>query len=152
MCQALFTSLLFSHAWLFYDPRDCSPPVYGISQARIVEWLAISYSRSTVLLIQSIKLGIREPLLFSFHWGLCSDRPSRDCPQPRNPLLVLCLDSPELSQPWWGPKYLVLLLPMPSLDSGASFVFMVHPFANLNALMVCRDHVSFGWKRIKNLI
>ena len=30
------------------DPIDCSPPgssVHGISQARILEWLAISFSR-----------------------------------------------------------------------------------------------------------
>ena len=30
------------------DPMDCSPPdssVYGISQARILEWVAISFSR-----------------------------------------------------------------------------------------------------------
>ena len=30
------------------DPTDCSPPgssVHGISQARIIEWVAISYSR-----------------------------------------------------------------------------------------------------------
>ena len=33
---------------LFCDPMDCSPPgssVYGISQARILEWVAISFSR-----------------------------------------------------------------------------------------------------------
>ena len=32
----------------FCDPKDCSPPgssVHGISQARILEWVAISYSR-----------------------------------------------------------------------------------------------------------
>ena len=30
------------------DPRDCSPPgssVHGISQARVLEWVAIAYSR-----------------------------------------------------------------------------------------------------------
>ena len=30
------------------DPKDCSPPIssiYGISQARILEWVAISFSR-----------------------------------------------------------------------------------------------------------
>ena len=30
------------------DPMDCSPPgssVHGISQARILEWVAISFSR-----------------------------------------------------------------------------------------------------------
>ena len=34
--------------WLFCDPMDCSPPgssVYGIFQARILEWVAISFSR-----------------------------------------------------------------------------------------------------------
>jgi len=33
-----------------YDPRDCSPPgssVHGISQARILEWVAISFSRAS---------------------------------------------------------------------------------------------------------
>jgi len=39
-----------SHVWLC-DPKDCSPPgsscVYGIAQARILEWLAISSSRGS---------------------------------------------------------------------------------------------------------
>ena len=33
---------------IFCDPMDCGPPgcsVYGISQARILEWVAISFSR-----------------------------------------------------------------------------------------------------------
>ena len=36
--------------WLFFDPMDCSPPgssVHGISQARIQEWVAISFSRGS---------------------------------------------------------------------------------------------------------
>ena len=40
---------LLSHAWLC-DPTDCSPPgssVYGISKARILEWVAISSSRGS---------------------------------------------------------------------------------------------------------
>ena len=39
---------LLSHLLLFCDPIDCSPPgssVHGISQARILEWVAISFSR-----------------------------------------------------------------------------------------------------------
>ena len=39
-----------SHVWLFCDPMDCSTPgssVYGISQARILEWVAISFSRGS---------------------------------------------------------------------------------------------------------
>ena len=38
----------FSCVWLFCDPMDCSPPgssVHGILQARILEWVAISFSR-----------------------------------------------------------------------------------------------------------
>ena len=34
----------------FYDPKHCSPPdssVHGICQARILEWVAISYSRGS---------------------------------------------------------------------------------------------------------
>ena len=33
-----------------YDPMDCSPPgssVHGISQARILEWVVISFSRGS---------------------------------------------------------------------------------------------------------
>ena len=35
---------------LLCDPMDCSPPgssVHGISQARILEWVAISFSRGS---------------------------------------------------------------------------------------------------------
>ena len=37
-----------SRVWLFCDPVDCSPPaspIHGVSQARILEWVAISSSR-----------------------------------------------------------------------------------------------------------
>ena len=36
--------------WLFWDPVDCSPPgssAPGISQARILEWVSISFSRGS---------------------------------------------------------------------------------------------------------
>ena len=41
---------LLSRVGLFCDPMDCSPPgssVHGISQARILEWVAISLSRGS---------------------------------------------------------------------------------------------------------
>ena len=41
---------LFSHARLFSDLMDCSPPgssVHGISQARTLEWVAISFSKAS---------------------------------------------------------------------------------------------------------
>ena len=45
--------LLFSHSvmyGLFVTPMDCSPPgssVHGIFQERILEWVAISFSRKS---------------------------------------------------------------------------------------------------------
>ena len=39
---------LLNRVQLFHDPMDCSPPgssVHGISQARMLEWVAISVSR-----------------------------------------------------------------------------------------------------------
>ena len=39
-----------SRVQLFVTPMDCSPPgssVHGTSQARILEWVAISYSRGS---------------------------------------------------------------------------------------------------------
>ena len=39
-----------SLVWLFCDPVNCSPPgstVHGISQARILEWVATSFSRGS---------------------------------------------------------------------------------------------------------
>ena len=41
---------LLSHVWLFCNPMDCSLPgssVYEISQARILEWVVISFSRGS---------------------------------------------------------------------------------------------------------
>ena len=40
----------FSLVWLFWDPMDCSPrgsSVHGVSQARILEWVAVSFSRGS---------------------------------------------------------------------------------------------------------
>ena len=39
-----------SCVWTLCDPTDCSPPgssVHGISLARILEWVAISYSKGS---------------------------------------------------------------------------------------------------------
>ena len=41
---------MLSRFWLFCDPMDCNPPVSsvrGISLARILEWVAISFSRQS---------------------------------------------------------------------------------------------------------
>ena len=41
---------MLSRIWFFHDPVDCSPPgssVRGVFQARILEWVAISFSRGS---------------------------------------------------------------------------------------------------------
>ena len=41
---------LLSHFQVFYDPMDCNLPgfsVHGIFQARILDWVAISFSRGS---------------------------------------------------------------------------------------------------------
>ena len=48
----------------FCDPKDCSPPgssVRGILQARLLEWVAISYSNE--ILIKALYLQARVGLL-----------------------------------------------------------------------------------------
>ena len=40
---------LLSHVWLLCDPMDCSTPgssVHGMSQKRILEWVAVSFARA----------------------------------------------------------------------------------------------------------
>ena len=40
--------LSISRFQLFCDPMDCSTPVHGFSQARTLEWAAISFSRGSL--------------------------------------------------------------------------------------------------------
>ena len=49
------------------EPMDCSPPVSsvrGIFQARILEWVSISFSRGSIFPTQ----GSNPPLLVLLHW------------------------------------------------------------------------------------
>ena len=55
--------LLFSHSDLSdsYDPTDYSPPgfsLHGISQVRILEWVAISFTNVSVLFLTNKYLPI----------------------------------------------------------------------------------------------
>ena len=48
---ALVVVYSLSHSWLFCDPMDCSllgPAVHVISQARVLEWVAIAFSRGSL--------------------------------------------------------------------------------------------------------
>ena len=49
-CFCFVIVQLLSCVWLSATPMDCNPPgasVYGIFQARILEWVAISFSRGS---------------------------------------------------------------------------------------------------------
>ena len=40
-------ALVAQLCWILCHPMDCSPPVHGILQARILEWVAIPFSRGS---------------------------------------------------------------------------------------------------------
>ena len=96
--------LLFSccHAWHSCEPTDRSPPgssVHGISQARILEWVAISFSRDlsslgikpTSLAWQAVLQGWKDRswvLGLPGNWG-------REDPKRRNPQ-NLCTNTPSV--------------------------------------------------------
>ena len=47
---SILSAKLLQSSLTLYDPMDCSPPgssVHGISQAKILEWVAISFFRRT---------------------------------------------------------------------------------------------------------
>ena len=54
------------------NPVDCSPPgssVYGISQARILEWIAISFSRASAWLTQGLNSRFLHWRWILHHWA-----------------------------------------------------------------------------------
>ena len=61
----------FSHIWLLCDLMGCSPPgssVHGILQARILEWVAISFSR----VFSNLEIEPTSRLLCLLHWQVGS--------------------------------------------------------------------------------
>ena len=75
MCACCVLSHL-SHIWLLVTPMDCSPPgssVHGTSQAKIVEWIAISSSRGSYQPRESnlhlLCLLHWQAYFFFYHWN-----------------------------------------------------------------------------------
>ena len=68
-----FCCLVAKSCLTFCDHMDCSPPgssVYGISQERIVEWVAISFSRASFQPeIEPQSPALRQILLLLSHQG-----------------------------------------------------------------------------------
>ena len=82
----------FSRVWLFFDHMDCSLPgssVHGIFQARILEWVAISFSRrSSWLRIEWWSSALQADFLLS-------EPPGK--PVNKNSLLILMVVIPLYS-------------------------------------------------------
>ena len=92
------------------DPMDCSPPgssVHGISQARILDWVTISYSRGIFL-----THGSNPRLLHVLHWqadslSLTARHPARTMVflfWPPNLIFPILTSSPTFSMnccPWF---------------------------------------------------
>ena len=54
------------------DPVDCSPPgssVHGVLQARILEWVAISFSRGSSSGIEPTSPALQASLYGTVKWG-----------------------------------------------------------------------------------
>ena len=62
--------LVTSRVWLFCDSVDCSPPCSSpwISQARILEWLAISFSRGSSQIRDRIHVSYIGRQI-AYHWA-----------------------------------------------------------------------------------
>ena len=99
-CLSVVAHVL-SCIWLLCDPKDCSSPgslVCGIVQARIMEWVAISYSRRFSISVQNTEFlcwGSRLSYLhltflntrYSYHTWSNSD--GQGCSTAQGPLLAI---------------------------------------------------------------
>ena len=69
-----FTSIVYSYGEslsVFCDPMDCSlqgSSVHGISQARILEWVAISYYKGSIFPTQGSNPGLLHCRRI-YHWA-----------------------------------------------------------------------------------
>ena len=76
---------VFSHVQLFWDPVDGNPPgssIHGTSQARILEWVAISFSRG----LCSVATGKKTLKKWETEPGLEESKKGKQqlWPEPRN--------------------------------------------------------------------
>ena len=66
-CCLLVAVYSINHVQFFYDPMNCSPPgstVHGISQTRILKWVAISYSKESARLKVQTHFFIGRQILY----------------------------------------------------------------------------------------
>ena len=90
------------------DPVDCSPPgssVHGILQVRILEWIAVSFSRGSSQPWSLLKFMSIESVMLSNHLILC------------HPLLLLPSIFPSIRV---FPKELALCIRQPNIEASAS--------------------------------
>ena len=103
MCSMQYHHLQsLSHVQLFCEPVDCSLPdfsIHGILQARILEWVAISFSSFMHIyhLIQYFQHPTGQPAVFSQEWhGVFSfgliESPRKQRQFPLYPTHIPCQD------------------------------------------------------------
>ena len=85
--EALPSWLVAQWCWTLYDPMDCNPPgssVYGILQARILEWVAILFSvRPPQLRDRSwVSSWVPWRVLSNFLWAVPSQAPFKPSSLP----------------------------------------------------------------------
>ena len=82
-------------------PMNCSPPnssVHGISQARILEWVAMFFSRGSFWIRDWIRIScIGRRILY--HWATCE---TPHCPIPVDYCSCCCYDLPSEPLDQWA--------------------------------------------------
>ena len=136
----------------FVTPMDCSPPgssVHGISQARILEWVVISFSSGSfqpkdqthISCIGRLSGGsvVKNPLTNTGDAGSIPGLGRSSGGGNGNPLQCSCLGNPRQEEPWglqsWGHKrirqFQILVSPFRTLWPWASYLTSpasVYPF------------------------
>ena len=104
---------LLSHVRIFCDPRNCSPlcsSVHWISQARILEWVAISLSRGSSWSRDQIHVSYIAGRFFTTeppgkpHAALGGPHIQREEGNGA-PLQYSCLENPMDGGAWWAAVY-----------------------------------------------
>ena len=99
VCVCLFSPSVISD---FSDPMDCSPPdsfVHGISQAWILEWVAISFSKGSSWLMDRTHISCIGRWIL-YHWAM------REAQLQKRIMLKASGNSSSLKTTWKETNYM----------------------------------------------
>ena len=122
---------MLSHVQLC-SPMDCSPPgfsVYGISQARILEWVAISYSRG-IFSTQGLNPHLLHCRHLLYHW---STPPANAGGMGSIP------GSGRIRKIPWRRKWQLTSVFVPGKSHGQRSINLITPFLKASTIITSRE-------------